>query len=134
MPHLRGGPALSEFRSHKLLQQIRERVPEVVRIAAVFLHITELEERLTGEEQGILEQLLTYGPRRRDDDFTGFTLIVVPRPGTISPWSSKATDIIHNCGLGKVRRVERGIVYTLETDSGASPTRIAAGHDSAAAS
>jgi phosphoribosylformylglycinamidine synthase len=40
-------------------------------------------------------------------------LIVVPRPGTISPWSSKATDIVHNCGLDNVRRVERGIVYTL---------------------
>jgi phosphoribosylformylglycinamidine synthase len=122
MPHLRGGPAFSEFRSHKLLQQIRERVPDVARIAADFLHITELEERLTGEEQAILEQLLTYGPRRLDDDITGLTLIVVPRPGTISPWSSKATDIVHNCGLGKVHRVERGIVYTLETDSGVSPT------------
>ena len=38
---------------------------------------------------------------------------MVPRPGTISPWSSKATDIVHNCGLEKVVRVERGIVYTL---------------------
>src|SRR5690606_7759111 len=35
------------------------------------------------------------------------------RPGTISPWSSKATDIAHNCGLAKVRRLERGIAYTL---------------------
>jgi len=122
MPHLRGGPALSEFRSHKLLRQIREHVPEVTRIDAVYLHITELEERLTGEEQLVLEQLLTYGPPQRDDDITGFTLVVVPRPGTISPWSSKATDIIHNCGLGRVRRVERGIIYTLETHSGAFPS------------
>ena len=122
MSHLRGGPALSEFRSHKLLRQIRECVPEVTRISAVYLHITELEERLTGAEQAILEQLLTYGPPQRDDDITGISLLVVPRPGTISPWSSKATDIIHNCGLGKVRRVERGIIYTLETDSGAFPT------------
>ena len=119
MPHLRGGPALSEFRSHKLLRQIRECVPDVTRICAVYLHVTELEERLTGAEQAILEQLLTYGPPQRDDDITGISLLVVPRPGTISPWSSKATDIIHNCGIGKVRRVERGIIYTLETDSGA---------------
>lgn len=122
MPHLRGGPALSEFRSHKLLRQIRECVPDVTRISAVYLHVTELEERLTGAEQAILEQLLTYGPPQRDDDITGISLLVVPRPGTISPWSSKATDIIHNCGIGKVRRVERGIIYTLETDSGAFPT------------
>jgi phosphoribosylformylglycinamidine synthase len=122
MLQLRGGPALSEFRSHKLLQQLRQRVPEVVGIAAVFLHIAELEERLTGDEQAILEQLLAYGPQQRNDGITGFTLIVVPRPGTISPWSSKATDIIHNCGLGTVSRVERGIIYTLETDNGVAPS------------
>ncbi len=48
-------------------------------------------------------------------------LIVVPRPGTISPWSSKATDIMHNCGLDKVRRVERGIVYTCALPDGMVP-------------
>ena len=122
MLHLRGGAALSEFRGQKLLQQLGERVPSVVGIAAVYLHIVELEEQLTGDEQALLEQLLAYGPQRRNEGITGFTLIVVPRPGTISPWSSKATDIIHNCGLGKVHRVERGIVYTLETDDGAAPT------------
>ena len=105
MPQLRGGPALSEFRSHKLLEQIRERVPEVVRLAAVFLHVAELEERLSGDEQALLERLLEYGPQRQDEVPDGFNLVVVPRPGTISPWSSKATDIIHNCGLSKVRRV-----------------------------
>jgi len=122
MPQLRGGPALSEFRSHKLLEQIRERVPEVVRLAAVFLHVAELEERLSGDEQALLERLLEYGPQRQDEVPDGFDLVVVPRPGTISPWSSKATDIIHNCGLSKVRRVERGIVYTLQTGDGAAPT------------
>jgi phosphoribosylformylglycinamidine synthase len=40
-------------------------------------------------------------------------LLVVPRPGTISPWSSKATDIAHVCGLEAVQRIERGILYTL---------------------
>ena len=35
------------------------------------------------------------------------------RPGTISPWSSKATDIAHNCGLANVVRIERGIAYLL---------------------
>jgi len=121
MPQLRGGPALSEFRSHKLLRQINERVPEVAGIDAVFLHVYELEERLGSAEQAVLERLLSYGPAAREAAVTGFDLIVVPRPGTISPWSSKATDIVHNCGLENVRRVERGIVYTLYTADGAAP-------------
>ena len=40
-------------------------------------------------------------------------LIVVPRLGTISPWSSKATDIAHNCGFTAVERIERGICYVI---------------------
>jgi len=45
-------------------------------------------------------------------------VLVVPRPGTISPWSSKATDIAHNCRLEAVRRVERGTAHYLEAESG----------------
>ncbi|MEY8200383.1 MAG: phosphoribosylformylglycinamidine synthase, partial [Colwellia sp.] len=41
----------------------------------------------------------------------GYFLLVTPRPGTISPWSSKSTDIAHNCGLEKVERLERGMAY-----------------------
>ncbi|HVV67846.1 MAG TPA: phosphoribosylformylglycinamidine synthase [Gammaproteobacteria bacterium] len=37
--------------------------------------------------------------------------LVFPRLGTISPWSSKASDIIQNCGMSQVKRVERGIAY-----------------------
>ena len=43
---------------------------------------------------------------------------VTPRKGTISPWSSKATDIFHNCALSDVLRVERGIHWTLTTEAG----------------
>ena len=47
---------------------------------------------------------------------------MVPRSGTISPWSSKATDIAHNCGLGSVERIERGIAYHIELPEGAEET------------
>ena len=40
-------------------------------------------------------------------------ILIVPRAGTISPWSSKATDIAQVCGLRTVRRLERGIEYGL---------------------
>ena len=122
MLHLRGCPALSDFRNHKLLQQLREQLPELVRLSTGYLHIAELEERLTENEQGILEQLLTYGPDRPAGEVNGIPLIVIPRPGTISPWSSKATDIVHNCGLEKVSRVERGVIYTLEMRNAAALT------------
>jgi len=39
---------------------------------------------------------------------------VVPRLGTISPWSSKATDIAHNCGFAGVSRIERGVRYGID--------------------
>ncbi|MCK5480312.1 MAG: phosphoribosylformylglycinamidine synthase, partial [Gammaproteobacteria bacterium] len=63
-------------------------------------------------------QLLTYGPDRSPGAVPAGSMVVIPRPGTISPWSSKATDIVHNCGLENVLRVERGIVYTLELEAG----------------
>ncbi len=45
-------------------------------------------------------------------------LLVVPRLGTISPWSSKATEIVHHCALPAVTRIERGVVYYLKTRNG----------------
>jgi phosphoribosylformylglycinamidine synthase len=113
MLHLRGCPALSEFRLLKLRDQISALIPALSDVRADFLHVAELNESLADAERDVLEKLLSYGPAQTDVADEGVTLIVVPRPGTISPWSSKATDIVHNCGLDSVRRVERGIVYTL---------------------
>ncbi|MDH3900195.1 MAG: phosphoribosylformylglycinamidine synthase, partial [Gammaproteobacteria bacterium] len=112
MLHLRGNSALSDFRRSRLLQQLQQQVPVIECLAADYLHIAELEEPLTEAEQSILGKLLTYGTPGTTGSATGTTLIVVPRPGTISPWSSKATDIVHNCGLEKVARVERGVIYS----------------------
>ena len=88
-------------------------------IEADYLHIAELSAELSAAEQDILVQLLTYGPTMPDGKADAGSLVVIPRPGTISPWSSKATDIVHNCGLQKVLRVERGIVYSLALEAGA---------------
>jgi phosphoribosylformylglycinamidine synthase len=119
MLYLRGCSSLSDFRKRKLLAQCRERVPALSDLRADYLHIVELDETLSSAEQDILEKLLTYGPAQSTADPADPTVIVTPRPGTISPWSSKATDIIHNCGLEKVTRVERGITYSLDTMTGA---------------
>ncbi|MFQ5936962.1 MAG: phosphoribosylformylglycinamidine synthase, partial [Acidiferrobacterales bacterium] len=78
-----------------------------------------LDER----ELAILERLLSYGPRTTSLTPKGELVLVVPRLGTISPWASKATDIAHRCGLGRIMRLERGIAWhvSLEDASALTP-------------
>ena len=110
---LPGGPALSGFRIEKLLARIAGIEPQVTGLAARFMHFAALARPLTDGEQRILQQLLTYGPRAAVPGGDGERLLVMPREGTISPWSSKATDIAHVCGLTAVERIERGIEYRI---------------------
>ncbi|HZI10528.1 MAG TPA: hypothetical protein VE153_09020, partial [Myxococcus sp.] len=112
MHTLRGAPALSQFRLAKLLARCREQVPSVSSVYAEFVHFIDAPAPLTEDEQASLGRLLEYGPRVASGERAGSLLLVLPRPGTISPWSSKATDIARNCGLGaKVRRMERGTAF-----------------------
>jgi phosphoribosylformylglycinamidine synthase len=116
MPTLRlpGPPALSEFRIDKLLPELQALVPAVESVYARYEHIVDIADELTSAELEVLQELLHYGPAYRDVAAGGCQLLVVPRLGTISPWSSKATDIVRNCDLKQVRRVERGVLYALE--------------------
>ena len=118
---LHGAPALSEFRLKKLQQDLATAGIPARGIATQFIHVIELVPgtELTSAEQSVLEKLLTYGPHREKHTPTGLLQIIAPRPGTISPWSSKATDIAHICGLAKIKRIERAIAYWLEIDNAA---------------
>ncbi len=116
---LRGSSALSSFRLTKLLQDITAAGLPARALKADFVHICKLEGELTSAEHEVLEKLLTYGPSRATESVSGLTQVVAPRPGTISPWSSKATDIAHICGLTKVKRIERVIEFTIEIDNAA---------------
>jgi len=120
MLDLRGAPALSDFRQTKLLNSLQMLVPAVQNLRAEFHHFVETDTELSADELAVLKRLLTYGPKRQEADFEGEHFLVVPRPGTISPWSSKATDIAHNCGLAKVKRIERGILYIVQLSGGLS--------------
>jgi phosphoribosylformylglycinamidine synthase len=118
---LAGRPALSPFRLAKLLQGLSDAHPghRVARITATYVHFVELSRPLDAVERTTLEQLLTYGPEPHGEhDGGGAQLLVVPRPGTLSPWSSKATDIARNCGLDAVSRIERGVLYRVDTRGG----------------
>ncbi|MBA6410553.1 phosphoribosylformylglycinamidine synthase [Pseudoalteromonas sp. 5Ae-yellow] len=113
---LRGAPALSEFRVNKILARCQQSQLPVTNVYAEYAHFADLISPLSSSEQTKLEKLLTYGPTIAEHTPAGKLVLVTPRPGTISPWASKATDIAHNCGLKQVHRVERGIAYYVEGD------------------
>ncbi len=113
---LRGAPAYSEFRLRKLAESLTAALGRPIDVYAEFMHFAQLEQTLEEQERSVLDRLLTYGPRLSEHEPSGTLVLTTPRPGTISPWSSKATDIAHNCGLHKVGRIERGIAYYLETE------------------
>ncbi len=111
---LRGRNALSDFRLNKLLSTLKTTLPAIAGVQAEFWHFAALSRKLTDAETTILQRILTYGPATRADNISGELLLVVPRIGTVSPWSSKATDIARHCGLEAVERIERGVAYYLE--------------------
>ncbi|MDH0289673.1 phosphoribosylformylglycinamidine synthase [Pseudomonas sp. GD04087] len=108
---LRGAPALSAFRHGKLLDLLTQHVPAVTGLYAEFAHFAEVTGALNAEEEQVLARLLKYGPSVPVQEPAGRLFLVLPRFGTISPWSSKASDIARNCGLAKIERIERGIAY-----------------------
>ncbi len=125
---LTGAPALSDFRLARLTSAVRDRVATVVGLDSRYLHFIDLERPLTTEESGALESLLRYGPASAPSAPAGALLLALPRIGTVSPWSSKATDIARVCGLDAVRRIERGVAYHLRVTRPLSePERDAAG-------
>jgi phosphoribosylformylglycinamidine synthase len=111
---LRGPRALSESRLAKLLASLKKVDPGTRSVAAELRYFIETDGALGSAEQRLLERLLDEGSPP-PANASGTLYLVVPRLGTISPWSSKASDIARNCGLAHVRRIERGVVF--HTDS-----------------
>jgi len=109
MTTVEGGSALSPFRARALLARLRAVDPEITDVTARFVHWVASEQPLTDDVAATVTKLLTYGEAYAGEPAPEGprTLVVVgPRLGTISPWASKATDIVHNCGID-IRRVER---------------------------
>ncbi len=125
---VRGNAALSRFRKEKLLLRLQAQNSKVVGLDAEFVHFADVAGELSTGEVSVLEQLLHYGPRpettpRAEGQERGKLVLVAPRPGTISPWSSKATDIAHGCGLAKVSRIERGTAFYVQGPLGEAELR-----------
>jgi len=115
---LLGTDALTPFRQNRLLTTCQQHCADLVAVQARYLYFIEFEQTPTNEEMLVLKQLLQA--EKTNDDGLGIGVLVVPRLGTISPWSSKATDIVHNCSITSVIRVERGLYYQFDTTTGPS--------------
>lgn len=131
MLRLRGSQALSDFRINKTLERLRQEFPSIQSLDSEYQHLIDVstqDGQLETADLQKLERLLSYGPARPDVTYAGLRIFVLPRLGTISPWSTKATDIVHLCGLDQVSRVERAIAFYVQAPDLQSfdPQRIAA--------
>ena len=121
---LRGASAFSAFRLQGLQQRIQALVPGARIVSADYWHIVKLNATL---DDGARRQLGALLEEHGDEgQAKGDLYLVTPRIGTISPWSSKATDIAWNCGLSAVERIERGVAYRIEGVSGELRAQVAA--------
>ncbi len=115
MISLRGSSALSPFRLEKILATLQTSAPQISHLHGDFWHFAWSDSDLSASQQETLQKILTYGPKMTDEAAeeaaVGELFLVIPRPGTISPWASRATDIAKHCGLPSVQRIERGIAY-----------------------
>ncbi len=115
---LNGPSALSDFRLAKRLQELHALHPGVQGVSARFVHFVDIAGDLDAEEHARLASLLNYGaPAAGAESDPALCIYTVPRFGTVSPWSSKATDIARNCGLSGIRRLERGTRWRLQLDA-----------------
>ncbi|UQB43190.1 phosphoribosylformylglycinamidine synthase [Thiomicrospira microaerophila] len=107
-----GLPAHSDYRLNQLTQKLAQ-CGSVSSVRSQAVYFVESSEALSAETLSGLQQLLNG----HQDDLTpqqSASCVVTPRPGTISPWSSKATDIAKICGLKGIKRLEKGTAYFLK--------------------
>ena len=124
---LRGKTALSEFRINKLLAALQQKVPDIQHLDCQFIHFIHSRNQLNSNEIKQLNTILLVSEQDSTSPETNTSssfILVTPRSGTISPWSSKATDILHNCGMDNILRIERGISWTVSGDSEINQTNI----------
>ncbi|VWD18874.1 phosphoribosylformylglycinamidine synthase [Burkholderia lata] len=115
-----GASALSDFRQTRLLDTLRQIDANIVAVRGQFLHFVNAAEPLSADDSARIDALMHYGApfEPAAEKGTAETFVVLPRFGTVSPWASKATDIAQHCGLTQVRRIERGVEFTVTLKSG----------------
>ena len=99
-----GIQALRNFKVKTLQQKLRLKLTNLSLLSTEYIHFIESETKLSSEDKSHLDKLLNYAPSINISNSID-NVIVTPRQGTISPWSSKATDIVHLCGLKQIKRL-----------------------------
>jgi len=127
---LPGFSSISTFKREALLRDIQSICPRISSVDAIWVHLVQSKsserEKELEDTSGILNpslnRLLTYGDNIAYEGTSAAILalanvvFVLPRHGSISPWSSKATDIARLCRLGNhVERLERGTAFVFTT-------------------
>jgi phosphoribosylformylglycinamidine synthase len=122
MLQLIGRPAFSAFRLEKLLSAIQAEVASVSAIRTEYRYFVEIDGEciLPADEHKVVETLLEAEDRASEAEADEEFFLVTPRPGTISPWSSKATDIAINSGVKDVVRIERGVAFYIRSSEALS--------------
>ncbi len=130
------------FKSYTLFSvSKREVLNQKLKISNITEHITKINylyfieaKTLTKHSKTTLEKLLNAHFFKTLTSKN--TLIITPRFGTVSPWSSKAMDILHLCGfnkksntnLGQVKRAECATLYEFNKALSLKKKQIIAGH------
>ena len=112
-----GSQIYSEFRKLTLLNDALKPILDIKNLTSSYLHIIESKGKLSSKDQKSLKQILSYGEDIKEEVSPENTVFIGPRIGTISPWSSRATDIIEHCGID-ILRIERIKTISFITKSG----------------
>ncbi|MEK9770956.1 MAG: phosphoribosylformylglycinamidine synthase [Nitrosomonadales bacterium] len=108
------GNVFSENKTKEFLKKINKINNKVTRLSSSYIHLTSTKNVLSKNDELTLNSLLTYGKKPSEVLKTKNQIIVSPRFGTISPWSSRATDIAQKCDL-QIIKIERCKIFYLET-------------------
>jgi phosphoribosylformylglycinamidine synthase len=113
-----GSTALSEFRRQRLVSAVKSLCGGVANVRANYVYLASVVREISTERHAMLERLLFDVEPPAAGKSDGELFLVMPRPGTISAWASKATDIAHSCGLREIERIERGVAHYVASSHG----------------
>src|SRR5687768_4178594 len=109
---LEGHSALSSFRRERLQARLSALHPSIRLLDAWPVYWVEPEPGAAPDD-ATLRRILQAEPHEAARTDAAVSRYVTPRLGTLSPWASKATELLRGAGQ-PVKRVERGTRYVLE--------------------